>query len=65
MDKNVNPVKNSTKKYLNEITFLHFLHFPLRNKYEIKGMLSNTFTVTLQFGQNDLPFDICLSSGNL
>ena len=53
----------STIKYLKGITFLHFLHFPFKNKKEIKGRLSNQFIFFLHLGQNDRPLIICLFFG--
>ena len=34
---------------------LHSLHFPFKNKYEKKGILSNHLILFLQSGQNDRP----------
>lgn len=50
-------------KYLGDITLLHFLHLPLKNKKEIKGKLSYQIIFFLHFGQKDLPLIICLFFG--
>ena len=56
---------NSIKKYLGLISFLQFLHFPLKFKKDIKGILSNHLIFFLQNIQKDLPIKIpFLSSGN-
>ena len=34
---------------------LHSLHFPFKNKYEKKGILSNHLILFLQLGQKDRP----------
>ena len=34
---------------------LHCLHFPFKNKYEKKGILSNHLILFLQLGQKDRP----------
>ena len=43
---------------------MHFLHFPFKNKKEIKGRLSSQFNFFLHLGQNDRPLIICLFIGN-
>ena len=50
-------------KYLGDITLLHFLHLPLKNKKEIKGKLSHQIIFFLHFGQKDRPLIICLFFG--
>ena len=56
---------NSTTTYWNEIGFLHFLHFPFKNKQEIIGILSYQTIFFLHFGQCDLPPTTPLSFGSL
>ena len=63
IDKKIIPVNNSTMIYLNEITFLHFLHLPLKNKKDIIGKLSYQLIFFLHFGQNDRLIIICLFFG--
>ena len=42
---------------------LHSLHFPFKNKYEKKGILSNHLILFLQLGQKDLPLATLQSFG--
>jgi hypothetical protein len=45
------------------ISFLHFLHLPLRTRNETKGILSYQLIFFLHFGQKDLPLEIFLLFG--
>ncbi len=49
------PESSSTKKYWKLILLLQFLHLPLRNINDRKGMLSYHFIWFLHEGQKDLP----------
>ena len=43
--------------------FLQSLHFPFKNRYEKKGILSNHLILFLQLGQNDRPLATLPSFG--